>query len=118
MTFLAPGTAAGTGDQPTASKTGKYIAPGLREGAANRRGETMPRPQRGIMQYLIRLWCFCVETIHHNINCCLIPFHVKALLEYTVVACSFGTVSNTSMRKKNSDQCWGNHIVHNVLVAH
>lgn len=42
----APGTAAGTGDQPTASKTGKYIAPGLREGAANRRGETMPRPQR------------------------------------------------------------------------
>ena len=34
-------------EQPAASKTGKYIAPGLREGAANRRGETMPRSQRG-----------------------------------------------------------------------
>lgn len=44
----AAGTAAtaGAGDQPAASKTGKYIAPGLREGAANRRGESMPRSQR------------------------------------------------------------------------
>lgn len=33
-------------DQAAASKTGKYIAPGLREGAATRRGETMPRSQR------------------------------------------------------------------------
>ena len=50
---MAAGTAgtagtAGAGDQPAASKTGKYIAPGLREGAANRRGETMPRSQRGM----------------------------------------------------------------------
>ncbi|XP_020626892.1 eukaryotic translation initiation factor 3 subunit G-like [Orbicella faveolata] len=44
----AAGTAGttGAGDQPAASKTGKYIAPGLREGAANRRGEAMPRSQR------------------------------------------------------------------------
>ena len=43
----APGAAPGAGEQPAASKTGKYIAPGLREGAANRRGESMPRSQRG-----------------------------------------------------------------------
>ncbi|KAJ7377415.1 Eukaryotic translation initiation factor 3 subunit G [Desmophyllum pertusum] len=42
----APGAAPGAGEQPAASKTGKYIAPGLREGAANRRGESMPRSQR------------------------------------------------------------------------
>jgi len=41
------GAGAGAVEQPAASKTGKYIAPGLREGAANRRGETMPRSQRG-----------------------------------------------------------------------
>ncbi|XP_068692803.1 eukaryotic translation initiation factor 3 subunit G-like [Montipora foliosa] len=38
--------AVSTGEQPAAAKIGKYIAPGLREGAANRRGETMPRSQR------------------------------------------------------------------------
>ncbi|XP_068723777.1 eukaryotic translation initiation factor 3 subunit G-like [Montipora capricornis] len=38
--------AVSTGEQPAAVKIGKYIAPGLREGAANRRGETMPRSQR------------------------------------------------------------------------
>lgn len=48
--MMVAGTAgtAGAGDQPAASKTGKYIAPGLREGAANRRGEAMPRSQRGM----------------------------------------------------------------------
>lgn len=51
---MAAGTAAtaGAGDQPAASKTGKYIAPGLREGAANRRGESMPRSQRGMYPQL------------------------------------------------------------------
>lgn len=46
---LAAGTgaaASSNAEQPAANKTGKYIAPGLREGAANRRGETMPRSQR------------------------------------------------------------------------
>ena len=43
----AGGAAGGAGEQPQASKTGKYIAPSLREGAGNRRGETMPRSQRG-----------------------------------------------------------------------
>jgi len=43
---LSTGAGAGAVEQPAASKTGKYIAPGLREGAANRRGETMPRSQR------------------------------------------------------------------------
>ena len=47
MAAATAGTA-GAGDQPAASKTGKYIAPGLREGAANRRGESMPRSQRGM----------------------------------------------------------------------
>ena len=41
------GAAAGTAEPSAASKTGKYIAPGLREGAANRRGETMPRQRQG-----------------------------------------------------------------------
>ncbi|XP_027056572.1 eukaryotic translation initiation factor 3 subunit G-like [Pocillopora verrucosa] len=42
----AGGAVGGAGEQPQASKTGKYIAPSLREGAGNRRGETMPRSQR------------------------------------------------------------------------
>ena len=43
------GAAAGTAEPSAASKTGKYIAPGLREGAANRRGETMPRQRQGTL---------------------------------------------------------------------
>lgn len=43
-----PAGTAGAVDQAAASKTGKYVAPGLREGAASRRGETMPRSQRGM----------------------------------------------------------------------
>ncbi|KAL9988052.1 hypothetical protein ACROYT_G002450 [Oculina patagonica] len=42
----AAGAAAGAAENSAVSKTGKYIAPGLREGAANRRGESMPRTQR------------------------------------------------------------------------
>ena len=49
---LGTGAAAtSSAEQPAANKTGKYIAPGLREGAANRRGETMPRSQRGTLLF-------------------------------------------------------------------
>ena len=71
----AAGGAAGAGDNPAMSKTGKYIAPGLREGAANRRGETMPRTQRGM----------CLQIISFSVHCMLMKLENDLLLVCVVV---------------------------------
>ncbi|KAM7426175.1 Eukaryotic translation initiation factor3 subunit G [Porites harrisoni] len=67
------GAAAGTAEPSAASKTGKYIAPGLREGAANRRGETMPR-QRQDETATIRVTNLSEDTRENDLNELFRPF--------------------------------------------
>ena len=80
------GAVGGAGEQPQASKTGKYIAPSLREGAGNRRGETMPRSQRGIN--LLRV---CNQEQKYLMN----SFEFKRYHYYSIVPPSPKTMLNS-----------------------
>lgn len=90
-----PAGPAGAADQAAASKTGKYIAPGLREGAATRRGETMPRSQRGMYSQQ-ELQEFQVSEIPLYSPLC----HLMSLKHITE---SFIFSSNTSLLKTDTN---------------